>query len=79
LSYLIFYGENYYPKGGFDDYHGIYATVEDAKSIAESGYSDWAHIVKLDTLTIILYGWNNHKHIWTWAKHDEDHDAMNIT
>jgi hypothetical protein len=65
-KYLLFVGDNYYPKGGMDDFAGIFDTVEDAMEKGEegtpykdgSGYSfnDWYHIVEHDTMNLILRG-----------------------
>jgi hypothetical protein len=30
--YLLFCGSNYYPRGGIDDFHGDYDSVEEAET-----------------------------------------------
>lgn len=49
--YLVFAGWNYYPLGGWDDLHGIYDTLEEAKAAAleAEDKGDWAHIVDSET------------------------------
>lgn len=57
---LLFMGEQYYPNGGWCDFAGSYATVEEAQKRVERGlftYSDgtvarakWAHIVGIESL-----------------------------
>lgn len=43
--FLLFYGENYYPNGGWSDFQGAYDTLEIAKSMLIEAHFDWAHIV----------------------------------
>jgi hypothetical protein len=54
--YLAFYGDNYYPNGGMDDFVGSYDTLDEAKSAVSEEHlkrthpphyswdSMWAHI-----------------------------------
>lgn len=45
--YLVFYGNRYYPYGGWEDYKGEFETLEDAKNFIytlDTCYT-WAHIV----------------------------------
>lgn len=49
--YLVFAGDHYYPSGGWDDFHGDYASLEQAKAIAaelEKEGGRWAHIADLE-------------------------------
>jgi hypothetical protein len=49
--YLVFSGKNYYPSGGWDDFHGDYASLEQAKAVVEELEKDdtvWAHIADLE-------------------------------
>lgn len=52
--FLVFAGQNYYPQGGWDDFHGSYDTLEEAEEAACNAVShalhgwqaeDWSHIV----------------------------------
>ena len=49
--YLLFYGDGYYPCGGWNDFHGDFDSLDDAIATAETGNTpmnpkfDWAHIV----------------------------------
>jgi len=49
-KYLVFAGRNYYPYGGWEDFKGIFNTIEDAQKSfeneSENYYNEWAHIVK---------------------------------
>jgi hypothetical protein len=51
--FLVFAGEYYYPGGGAYDYLGGYDTresaVERAKEELEDEYTDWAHVLDVDT------------------------------
>ena len=43
-KYLLFSGEDYYPEGGWLDYCGAFATIEEAKSNLARGM-EWAQVV----------------------------------
>ena len=61
--YLAFYGQEFYPSGGWNDYEGDYDTKEAAVSAMEQlaevnririddkslWYGQWAHIIDRDT------------------------------
>lgn len=50
--FLLFGGDHYYPRGGWNDYQGSFETVEKIyKFIAEGNGQDWHYI--LDTQTMI--------------------------
>lgn len=50
--YLLFVGDDYYPRGGFNDLRGVYDSIEDAQSYRF--YEDeWGHVVDMATLEII--------------------------
>jgi hypothetical protein len=45
--YFVFAGEDYYPKGGMDDFKGCFDNLEEAIYVAEhcEAYGDpWAHV-----------------------------------
>lgn len=44
--FLLFAGETYYPLGGWEDYRGVYGSLDLARDAASKleGY-DWWHIV----------------------------------
>ena len=50
LKYHLFFGSEYYPKGGMADYKGSYYTLEDAQQVVNrtSEYSscDWANVAQ---------------------------------
>jgi len=57
LRYLLFAGEQYYPGGGWEDYKGTFATLEEAqeaesKESAACGYG-WSHIVDTNTMEML--------------------------
>lgn len=58
--YLIFAGDNYYPRGGFGDFIGRADTLEDAMAAAgaggEYGQYDWWQIVDSRTMQIVMEG-----------------------
>jgi hypothetical protein len=50
LRYLLFAGDTWYPGGGWDDFRGAFATIDEAKA-ADLSHYDWAHIIDLRTMT----------------------------
>jgi hypothetical protein len=49
--YLLFAGENYYPKGGWEDFVKDFNTVEEAlEYMAHYKPDDWFHIVDRKTM-----------------------------
>jgi hypothetical protein len=55
--YLLFYGDTYYPDGGWGDYAGDFDSL--AESIKEANAShrewDWAHVVNSSERGIVAY------------------------
>ena len=43
--YLLFAGNEYYPRGGWNDYVDNYLTLEEALIAAATIMCDWWHIV----------------------------------
>lgn len=54
--YLLFVGDFYYPAGGWNDYKGCYATLEEAKDAGFKLQTDcsWAHIVDINAGEIVF-------------------------
>ena len=44
--YLVFKGDYYYPSGGYRDFVGAYESYAIADNAAQTGSSEWAHIVR---------------------------------
>lgn len=60
MSYLLFAGESYYAKGGFNDFRGSYDTHEEAAQVLvdnfegpASGTWDWWHVIDSSTLEVV--------------------------
>jgi hypothetical protein len=55
--FLLFEGEDYYPLGGWEDFTGVYATLEEAQNAKSDHDYDggWAHIVDLRTGSIVSF------------------------
>ncbi len=53
--YLLFSGDEYYPRGGWDDFQGEYDTLEEAKIIVERQGDDWYHIIDLTTKETVAF------------------------
>lgn len=45
--YILFAGDRYYPRGGWNDCCGTYTTLLDAVKGAAQAKADWWHIVDL--------------------------------
>lgn len=52
--YLLFFGNDYYPLGGWEDFYGAFNTIQEAK---ESNWDlkclSWGHIVDIETMEIV--------------------------
>jgi hypothetical protein len=44
-SYLVFFGDNYYPCGGWSDFKGSFDTIEEAREFLLTKNFDWYQIV----------------------------------
>ena len=53
--YLLFCGYNYYPAGGWDDFHGSYHSEEEAREATDSlpRGTDWWQIVSLEDMSVV--------------------------
>jgi hypothetical protein len=55
--FVLFYGWNFYPDGGWNDMHGLFSTMEIAQAawteILEKQQPDWCHIVDLFTEKLV--------------------------
>lgn len=55
-KYILFYGDSYYPLGGWEDFGGTFDTVEKAKDYVLSIIvCDWWHIVDTETMEIVAH------------------------
>ena len=79
-KYLLFSGEDYYPRGGFkdlsfmsDDFYSCIGYFTDHhKNMDPHGEShDWAQIVNYETLEILLYG-QVERDVIRWEKNEDD-------
>ena len=59
--YLLFAGEQYYPRGGWHDYHGSFATYSKAVARAKEINKHWHHIVSIidDTYDLVQHEYKN--------------------
>ncbi len=72
-KYILFLGENYYPHGGWKDFHGEFNSVKEAKRFVEdnstfndNGYKatiSWAQIIDTTINKIVLV------YSWQWNEH----------
>lgn len=49
--YARFFGDRYYPLGGWEDLDGTYDTIEEATVVLEP--LQWYHIVDLETGVVV--------------------------
>ena len=62
--YLVFGGEVYYPAGGWEDFMGDYADLEEAKQVAEKqGLYKWSHVVDTHSQEIVFSVYENES-VW---------------
>ena len=64
--FALFGGDDHYPDGGFDDFRGAFATLDEAVShgnllllgAAPAAYTprDWYHVVDLRIMQIVARG-----------------------
>lgn len=55
-NYMLFYGEKWYPGGGWWDFHGCYSTIKKAKkAIPKSKLMKptWWHIIDVKTMKCV--------------------------
>ena len=56
--YLLFAGDQYYPRGGWSDFRDSFDSLEEAfihgrqKDISGSKWFDWCHVVDTETWTV---------------------------
>lgn len=54
LQFAVFAGEHYYPYGGWVDFRGTYATLEDAVAVGKQ--LQWHHVVDLSNGSVVATG-----------------------
>ncbi len=67
----LFYGDQYYPLGGYGDFHSYFDNIDLAKKYVESVFKNeactWAHMVLHDR--IVLRGRNDSNNDgWEWSE-----------
>lgn len=53
MRYLLYGGSHAYPKGGWRDYAGSFASLRKARDEVGLRHFDWWHIVDRLTLTVV--------------------------
>lgn len=52
MTYLLFAGENYHPRGGVLDYKGTFSTLKEAHTEAKEDFwmslGTWAHVAVIE-------------------------------
>jgi hypothetical protein len=56
--FILFAGQDYYPGGGWEDFIGMYESLEEAReAFYKSGYSvikyEWGHVVDLENQVVV--------------------------
>lgn len=59
--YLLFAFDQYYPRGGWDDFRGSFKTLEEAMEAWDDMTRDWGQIVDIETEEI------RHLHSTSWV------------
>lgn len=56
--FLLFQGDCYYPRGGFEDFENCFKTLDIAKEYAfknlNNNSCDWAHVLDLEKNKIVF-------------------------
>lgn len=56
--FALFAGDQYYPRGGWEDCQGVFATQEAAEARFHQGQHyddfDWGHVVDLSRQTVVV-------------------------
>lgn len=77
MAYLLFAGNDYYPKGGAEDFTGKFDTLEAASASHrpdEFSYSGgWANVLCLESLKVVKRFWRG-----KWYDPDEDPYAIRL-
>lgn len=57
-KFLLFHGAHYYPSGGWGDFGGSFGSIDECKDNAHAvkHFYDWAQIVSVDTMSVVLEG-----------------------
>lgn len=73
-EYKLFFGDNFYPNGGYEDFIGIFQTLKSAKEYSEKQdqYSGkWAHIV-VENKILVKGTWDKFYNDNKWEWIDEE-------
>ncbi|NIQ78508.1 MAG: hypothetical protein GTN93_10520 [Anaerolineae bacterium] len=54
MKYALFYGDHYYPSGGWHDFHGYFDDAVEALTKAVLSHCDWAHLVRLESRSYLF-------------------------
>lgn len=77
--FILMGGYPYYPLGGFADYRGEYATLEEAQAVADdhidreewsSGWWAWANIGEITANGFVRFWKRDWGEQWDWLVHD---------
>lgn len=59
-NYLLFYGNDFYPGGGWGDFHAAYPTQDEAERVGKGMMQrygpDWWHVVDITSLDQVSGG-----------------------
>jgi len=60
LRYALFAGDDYYPNGGWQDFSGSYASLEEAlaagRAHLDENYGSWYQVVDLSVGSVVAEG-----------------------
>lgn len=78
--YALFAGMRYYPDGGWEDFKGLFETIEDAQAFSRDSLNekdeeflvyDWGQIVDLLTEKVVFEALVEYKTEWEWEAPEE--------
>ena len=53
-NFLLFAGDRYYPRGGFEDFEDSFNSLEEAKDYAIKRARGWFHVYDLEKREIVF-------------------------
>lgn len=69
MTYLVFRCEDYYPGGGANDLEGIFESIEEAKTKAESVSDKFGSVHILEVETGEVHAYNDYNDTWGKPEH----------
>lgn len=56
-QFILFGGDQYYPRGGWSDFMGHFDTLNEAVGVALEANEDWWHVLDTETMSKVAEDW----------------------